>query len=194
MGISRPSSKQPIPGNARKVFNGKLFDIYQWEQELFDEGKKIIFEKLKRPDTVNVIPIIGNGEIVISEQEQPGTEPFIGCLGGRLDEGEEPLETAKRELLEETGMEADEYVLWDATQLIDKIDWAIYTFVAKRCHKVQEQKIEPGEKIKLKFVNFNEFIKLAAQDNFRDAEVALKIFRTVNNPSQFQEMKRLFSV
>lgn len=110
MNIKRPSSKQPIPANAQKVFKGKLFDIYQWKQELFD-GKKVTFEKLKRPDTVNVIPITSNGEIVISEQEQPGTDPFIGCLGGRIDEGEEPLEAAKRELLEETGMEASEYVL-----------------------------------------------------------------------------------
>lgn len=192
MKILRPKSKQLIPKNAQRVFEGKLFDVYQWEQELYD-GKKITFEKLKRPDTVNVIPITSNGEIVISEQKQSGTEPFIGCLGGRIDKGEEPLEAAKRELLEETGMEAEEYVLWDATQLVDKIDWAIYTFIAKGAHKVKTQKIEAGEKIKVKTVSLDEFIKLAAQDSFRDAEVSLKIFRTVNNPVEFQRTKELFS-
>lgn len=192
MDIMRPISKQVIPANATKVFKGKLFDVFQWEQELFD-GKKITFEKLKRPDTVNVIPITTDGKIVVSEQEQPGTESFIGCLGGRLDEGEEPLEAAKRELLEETGMEADEFVLWDSLQLIDKIDWAIYTFIAKGVRKVKEQDIEAGEKIKLKFVSFDEFLKLVTQDNFRDAEVALKIFRTINSPGQFEDMKKIFS-
>lgn len=192
MNSKRPASKQSIPKDAKRVFEGKLFDVYQWEQELFD-GKKTTFEKLKRPDTVNIIPITVDGEIIISEQEQPGTNPFIGCLGGRIDEGEEPLQATKRELLEETGMEAQEYILWDSTQLIDKIDWAIYTFLAKGCHKVQEQNIESGEKIKLKFVNFEDFIKLAAQENFRDAEIALKIFRTINDPTKFQEMKELFS-
>src|SRR3989344_786006 len=177
MKTKRPSSKQPIPENAQKVFEGKLCDVYQWEQELFD-GKTITFEKLRRPDTVNVIPITETGEIILSEQEQPGAESFIGCLGGRIDEGEQPLEAAKRELLEETGMEAENYILWDATQLVDKIDWAIYTFIAKGAHKVKNQEIEAGEKIKVKTVSLDEFIKLAAQDNFRDAEVSLRIFRT----------------
>ena len=29
MKILRPKSKQPIPKNAQRVFEGKLFDIYQ---------------------------------------------------------------------------------------------------------------------------------------------------------------------
>ncbi|MBI2032455.1 MAG: NUDIX hydrolase [Candidatus Levybacteria bacterium] len=191
MNSSRPTSKQPIPENAKKVFNGKLFDVYQWEQTLFD-NTKTVFEKLKRPDTVNIIPITANGEIIVSEQEQPGTESFIGCLGGRIDEGEEPLDAAKRELLEETGMEANDYILFDTTQLIDKIDWAIYTYVARGCRKVKEQEVEAGEKIKLRYVIFEEFLELAAQDNFRDAEVSLKVFRTINNPTKLEEMKKIF--
>ena len=55
MEINRPQSKQPIPANAKKVFHGVIFDVYQWEQEMFD-GTKEIFEKLKRPDTVVVFP------------------------------------------------------------------------------------------------------------------------------------------
>lgn len=192
MKIKRPSSKQPIPQNASKVFKGAMFDVYQWEQELFD-GKKVTFEKLKRPDTVNIIPITTDGKIVVSEQEQPGTEHFVGCLGGRIDEGENPPQAAKRELLEETGMKAEEFILWESTQLIDKIDWAIYTFVAKGCHKVKEPEIEAGEKIKLKLVNFDEFVRLSAQDNFRDTEVSLRIFKSLNNPEKLKEMKRLFS-
>jgi ADP-ribose pyrophosphatase len=193
MDISRPLSKQPIPRTAIKVFTGKLFDVYQWEQELFN-GRKITFEKLKRPDTVNIIPVMGNGSIVISQQEQPGTEPFMGCLGGRIDEGENPLEAARRELLEEAGLQAKEWILWDSRQLIDKIDWAIYTFVAKGCQKVQEQSVESGEKIKIKYISFNEFIKIAEQENFRDAEIALKLFQILHNPSKLKEMKKIFLV
>lgn len=191
MDIKRPISKQPIPDSARLVFKGKLFDVYQWDQELFD-GKKITFEKLKRPDTVNIIPLTTKGEIVLCEQEQPGTVPFVGCLGGRLNEGEHPLEAAKRELLEETGMEAKQWILWDSSQPIDKIDWAIYTFIAKGCRKVREQNVDGGEKIKLKPVTFDEFLEITTQDNFRDTEVALKVFHTMNNPKQFEEMKKLF--
>jgi ADP-ribose pyrophosphatase len=193
MDVSRPLSKQPIPSNAKKVFTGKLFDVYQWEQELFN-GEKIIFEKLKRPDTVNVIPVMENGSIVISQQEQPGTEPFMGCLGGRIDKGENPLEAARRELLEEAGLQAKEWILWDSRQLIDKIDWAIYTYVAKGCQKVQEQSVESGEKIKIKYISLNEFTKLAEQKDFRDVEIALKLFQTVHDPLKLEEMKKILLV
>ena len=100
MEINRPKSKQPIPDNAKKVFGGVLFDVYQWEQELFD-GTKTLFEKLKRPDTVVVFPVLDDGKIILTEQEQPGKEPFIGATGGRVDEGEDILEAGKRELPEE---------------------------------------------------------------------------------------------
>lgn len=79
-------------------------------------------------------------------------------------------------------------------RVLSDIKTAIYTYVVKGSRKVKKQEIEAGEKIKLKYVSFDEFIKLTSQDNFRDAEVALKIFRTINNPSQFEDMKKLLSL
>jgi 8-oxo-dGTP pyrophosphatase MutT (NUDIX family) len=191
MHIKRPLSKQPIPDHAKRVFKGHMFDTYQWEQELFD-GQKTTFEKIKRTDTVSVIPITADGKIMLSEQEQPGTKPFIGSLGGKMDPEETPLDAAKRELLEETGYTANEFILWHAIQPHDKIDWAIYIFIAKGCKKVAKQNVDAGEKIKLKFVTFDEFIKLSAQENFRDTETALKLFRLSHNPKQLEETKQLF--
>lgn len=191
MDIKRPSSKQPIPHNAQRVFKGKIFDVYQWEQEVFD-GNKITFEKIRRTDTVNVLPITNDGKIILSEQEQPGIEPFVGVIGGRVDKGENPLDAAKRELLEETGYEAKEFILWDAIQLTEKIDWAIYGFIAKGLRKVKDPQVDSGEKIKLKPVSFGEFIKLAAQENYRDVEIALKLFKISQNPEELEKTRELF--
>ena len=102
MEINRPKSKQPIPDNDKKIFGGVLFDVYQWEQELFD-GTKTLFEKLKRPDTVVVFPVLDDGKIILTEQEQPGKEPFIGATGVCSVNGVGILERAKCELLEDSG-------------------------------------------------------------------------------------------
>ena len=69
-----------------------------------------------------------------------------------MDKDEDPLTAAKRELLEETGYVADEYIFWSATQLLRQTEWALYTFIAKGCKKGGKQKLDPGEKIKMKLI------------------------------------------
>ncbi|HVS79005.1 MAG TPA: NUDIX domain-containing protein, partial [Candidatus Saccharimonadales bacterium] len=98
-----PEDANLIPVNAKKVFDGKIFDVYQWPQKMYD-GTTETFEMLKRPNTV-VVLAIKDGELVILKQSQPNLQnEFMDFPGGRADEGETPLESAKRELLEETGM------------------------------------------------------------------------------------------
>src|SRR3990167_7476624 len=130
--------KHKIPENAKRVFKGQIFDIYQWEQEMYD-GSTHTFERLKRPDTVIVIPLTTDEKIIICDQEQPAREPFLSMIGGMIDEGEEPLTAAKRELLEETGYEASEITLFDEFHPHIKLDWTVYTYLAKGCKKVAEQ-------------------------------------------------------
>ena len=193
MNIQRPKSKQPIPEYAKRVFKGIIFDVYQWEQELFD-GTKTTFEKLKRPDTVVVFPVLNDGKIILTEQEQPGKEPFIGVTGGRVDEGEDILSAAKRELLEESGYEAEEFILWDMQHPTSKIDWVVYTFIAKGLKKVADLHLDAGEKIKLITATFDELVDIAinARKNFGEKEVILKFFEAKINLKKRKELHKLF--
>ncbi len=191
MKIDRPKSKQPIPENAKCVFKGVIFDVYQWEQEMYD-GSKEIFEKLKRPDTVVVFPVLPDGRIMLTDQEQPGKIPFMGALGGRVDEGEDILEAAKRELLEESGYEASEYILWKAEHPTSKIDWVVYYFIAKGCRKVAAQNLDAGEKINLKFVTFDEMLEIVSDDNFMEKEIVPDVLKARIYPDKRAELEELF--
>lgn len=193
MEIKRPESKQPIPNNAKKVFKGILFDTYQWEQEMFD-GTRETFEKLKRPDTVVVFPVLPDGKILLTEQEQPGKKPFIGATGGRVDEGEDILTAAKRELLEESGYKAEEFILWNAQHPTSKIDWVVYTFIAKGLKKVADLHLDAGEKIKLLPVSLDKLIEIAtdSHENFYEKEVIIKFFEAKLNSKKMEELKELF--
>ncbi len=192
MTIPRPPSRQPIPPDARRVFKGKLFDVYQWEQRLFD-GSTATFEKLKRPDTAYVIPLTTDRKLVLVEQEQPGASAaVIGLLGGRLEDGEAPEEAARRELLEEAGLLAKDLILWDSYQFLPKLDWAIYTFIAKDCKRVHDQSLDAGERIKLIEVSFDEFLDMVGQDRFGDLEVALRVLRIANDPRRLKETREMF--
>jgi 8-oxo-dGTP pyrophosphatase MutT (NUDIX family) len=191
MNISRPQSSQPIPSHAKKIFDGVIFDVYQWEQELFD-GTKTTFEKLKRPDTVVVFPVLDDGRIILVEQEQPGDEVYIGATGGRVEEGEDILDAAKRELLEESGYEASEFFLWDAQYPMPKVDWVVFTFIAKGLKKVADMNLDAGEKITLKPASFDEFIAVGRSEKFAEKEIVPKLYEAMLVPEKKEALRKLF--
>src|SRR3989338_101494 len=188
--IQRPVPAYPIPPVAKRVFAGKIFDVYQWEQQLFD-GTTTLFEKLKRPDTALVVSATTEGKILLCEQEQPGRKPYIGVLGGRVDEGEDPLSAAKRELLEESGYEASDWQLWDAVYPHSKIDWVVYTFIARGCRKVGEQKLDAGEKIALKLATLDEFIDAVLTPYFGDPHLRVKVIEAKADSRARERLRKL---
>ena len=185
----RPESRQPIPEHARRVFEGVLFDVYQWEQELFD-GSVATFEKLKRNDSALVIPVLENGKLLITEDEQPGRKPVITFPGGQGEKGETPEALVRRELLEETGYEAGVLELLSATQPATKIEWAIFAFVARDCRKVAEPALDPGERITLREITFDELLVLADDPRFQNRELSLSLMRARYDREARQELER----
>lgn len=181
-----------IPKEAKRVFKGVIFDIYQWPQKMYD-GSIETFEMLKRDNTLLIIPTIGD-KIVISHQEQPSKPPFTSFLGGRSEEGEDPLTTAKRELLEESGLSSEDWELYKAYEPFSKLDWEIYIYIARNCKKVAEQNLDAGEKIQLEEISFEKFIELVTQEHFWAGEFALDIMRMQQKPGALEEFrKKLFT-
>lgn len=169
-----------IPNNAKKVFKGIIFDVYQWEQEVFD-GSKRTWEKLKRADTADAIAVTKDKKILLAYDEQPDREGVYTTLGGRIDAGEEALEGAKRELLEESGYVSKDWELFMKTMPSAKIIWNSYYYIARNCEKVAEQKLDGGEKIKIEAISFEEWIDVVTSDGFQDKDLSLAVFRMIKD-------------
>jgi len=157
------------------------------------DGSFETFEKLKRVDTVGVIPITPDGKILISQQEQPSIAPFWGTFGGRIEPNESPFDAAKRELLEESGYASDQWQLWHAFQPLEKIEWSIYNFIAKDCQLVATSTPDVGEKITVQAVTFEEFLKITLQPNFRDSEITLQVLAAMADPAKMEKLRVLLS-
>jgi len=164
-----------IPNNAKLIFTGEIFNVYQWPQKMFD-GTMATFEMLKRPNTVQIIATEGE-KIIITSEQQPGRSWKDGLLGGRQDDNETPLQCAKRELLEESGYVSSDWELIKTYEPHNKIDWKVYFYIARNCKKVAEQKLDSGEKIKIKKISFDQLITLLINKKISVGEFAFDVLK-----------------
>lgn len=167
-----------IPDNAKKVFKWKTFDVYQWEQEMFDWTTKT-FEKLKRNDSIDIVAVSEDNKIFILEEQHPWREPFFWLVWWTCEDWETPIETAKRELLEETWLISNDWELFWAYIRSSRIDHKSNIFIARDCKKVENQNLDSWEKINVKKVNWDEFLKIIANPKFRVQEFALEALRKI---------------
>lgn len=160
-----PPNPQLIPADAQRVFKGELFDVYQWQQTMFD-GSHATFEMLKRPDTVSIFAIDDNKVIALDEKQPDGLIRINSIPGGRVDdEDASVLEAAKREMLEETGLEFSDWYLLQISQPTAKIEWFRYVYVAQNVIATHPIKTDPGEQIEVKKLDY-QTLKKAAHRSF----------------------------
>ncbi len=96
--------------SSKDIFKGRIVHLHVDEVELID-GSKAIREIIEHDGGVTVIPVDENGDVYCVRQ-------FRYCFGksiietpaGKLEKGEDPFECAVRELSEETGFTAEEYI------------------------------------------------------------------------------------
>ncbi|OGK64599.1 hypothetical protein A2313_01695 [Candidatus Roizmanbacteria bacterium RIFOXYB2_FULL_41_10] len=177
-----------IPTHAKRVFKGIIFDVYQWQQQMFD-NTMATFEMLKRPNTVEVIAT-RNQKILLSKQSQPNKKDFYSLFGGRSETHEDPLVTAKRELIEESGFSSNNWDLFKIYEPLHKIDWKIYTYIARQCQKEAPQKLDSGEKIEIVECGFDEFIDIILSDQYWGNELVLDVLKTMRSKADFAKFKQ----
>jgi len=91
------------------VYRGKLLKVRRDVVRLPD-GATAEREYIDHPGAVAVIALTGSGELVMERQHRyPLGRDMIELPAGKIDPGETPLVTAKREFREETGYAASRW-------------------------------------------------------------------------------------
>lgn len=142
---------------------------------MFDGSTKT-FESLSRPDTALVVPILESGMAIFGREEQPGMGPMLRTLGGRVEAGETGEQAAIREMAEESGLTCQKLHLWKAWQPINKIDWAVYLFLAPKAIRAGAQSLDSGEKIELEEIPFRSLFLPELTVAFDDIEFNYALF------------------
>ncbi len=89
-----------------KVYGGVLLHVHRDSVRL-PSGKRATREYIDHPGAVAIVPVVEGGLILLERQfRYPHGRVMVEIPAGKIDPGEDPLDTARRELLEETGRTA----------------------------------------------------------------------------------------
>ncbi|MBX7218505.1 MAG: NUDIX hydrolase [Blastocatellia bacterium] len=168
--------------SSEQIADCKVFSVHKQRSCAPDEPdeKAHTFYVIQPTNWVNVIPVTPDGQVLLIEQFRHGTEAItLEIPGGMIDPGDPSPETAAaRELLEETGYEAEEMVLLGVNHPNPAIQNNVcYSLLARNVRQVREPHFDGTEDIAMKLVPLTEIPNLIQQGHITHALVIVAFHR-----------------
>lgn len=155
----------------RTLVQDRWISIHADECEL-PNGKVISpFYVIEEKEWVHIVAVNSGGEVLLTRQYRHAAGLVCAELPcGAAEPGEDPLETAKRELREETGHTADEWTKITALFANPARQTnRVHCFLARGLKKVGAQLLDESEEITFEFVSQAEVMRQIQQGDFRQA-------------------------
>lgn len=134
---------------------------------------------LEYPKWINVIAMTSEGKYVMVKQYRHGLGVVATELcAGVVEEDEDPLTGAKRELLEETGYAGGE---WELSMVISANPGSqnnlAYCYTARNVVKVSEQHLDTTEDINVVLLSGEEVRNMLLNDDIKQALMAAPLWK-----------------
>lgn len=173
--------------SSEKVYDGKLLQVYVDEVTLPD-GSKSTRDWIKHPGASAVVPVFEDGSVMLLKQfRYPPKLIFNEVPAGKLDPGDTPEDTARRELQEESGLVCDHLELAGSFYpAIGYADEIIYIYVAWGL--TQKSRNSDEDEFLLNYrIPFSDAFKMIVSGEISDGKTICALFKAhlwwrQNNP------------
>lgn len=156
--------------SSKQVYDGKLLKVF-YDEVILPNQRSSTREWIKHPGACAVVPVFEDGTIMLMKQfRYPSRKIFIEVPAGKIDSGEDPSVTAKRELLEESGVRCENLVhvghFYPAIGYADEI---IHSYVAWGL-TIEDQNTDQDEFLKPYRIPYQKAIQMIGSGEITDAK------------------------
>jgi len=161
---------------SQTLHEGLFFNVYR-DKVLLPNKETSLREYIHHPGAVVILPILDDGKLLLEQQfRYPLKQVFLEFPAGKIDKGELPLVTAKRELMEETGYIASEWqFVCTVHNAVGYSDEALYIFLAKGLELGKKQP-DAEEFIETFSVSLPQLLEWVKNGHITDAKTIIGAF------------------
>jgi ADP-ribose pyrophosphatase len=160
----------------RTVFQGRVLTL-NLEQVVLPNGTATELEIAHHPGGATVVAVDAVGRVCLLRQYRHAAGGWIIELpAGKLDHGEPPLDCARRELAEESGVSAERWeklgAFFSSPGVLTEV---IHVYLARELSPVEAHP-EPHEVIEVQWIALHEAMAMATDGRIADAKTLVGLF------------------
>ena len=164
----------------KEIYGGKIIRLGLRDVEL-ENGEKSVREIVYHNGGAGILPVDGEGNVYLVRQYRSAFESeLLEIPAGKLEKGENPFEAAKRELNEETGFTAKEYIsLGEYLPTVGYCTERIYIYLAKGLTSGKTH-FDRDEFMSLVKLPFSEAYRMCMANEIKDGKTLIAILKAEN--------------
>lgn len=163
--------------SSESIYDGKIIKVRREQVEL-DDGSVAMRELIAHPGGVGVIAVDENNEVFMVTQYRIAAKSMMMEIpAGKLEYGEDPFECGKRELIEETGYKASEFIhLGEYYATPGYCEEKLNIYLARELEFVG-QHLDEGEFLNVKKYSLDTLYEMVMDNKIHDAKTAIAILK-----------------
>lgn len=163
--------------DTKRIYDGRILNLRVDQVELPD-GHVSSREIVEHHGGVGVIPVTENKEVFMVTQYRLAAQTMmLEIPAGKLEQGEDPLECGKRELIEETGYRGSEFIPLGAYYATPGYCQEKLTLYLARGLEWQGQHLDEGEFLNVQKFTLDELYEMVMRNEIHDCKTAIAILK-----------------